>query len=348
MNILLLYFSATGNTAYYAELLARSISARGHRCDLMDIEKRFNTAGIWRAEPVIPHYITEAEGRLPLPEKLASAFAAHASADEGPAEGSAASVSSAAGGGLVEKDSLEKAFDNLDRYMSNFDIIGFGSPVYFFEPPAVFSSFIKMLKPFDGRKVFTFATHMEGPVYFAENIRRVLKEKGFDVIGHIDDHIIHTELLPVMPKWLAGESLRRFYLNRRLPKIKRKIRKFLDSLNIVKGAAAESITPAAFHTAPAMDRFAGGLVEKGLYASMKYYTGSRILKEKCVKCGLCARTCPMGLIKMDAETGYPLRTGHCMYCLRCINICPAEAVSYAPLYDNKSRFKGFERLLSGR
>lgn len=321
MNILLLYFSATGNTAYYAELLARSIDARGHRCDLMDIEKHFNAGEIWRAEPLIPRYINEAERRLPLEVKLASAA-----------------------GSFIEKASLEKAFDDLDKYVSNFDIIGFGCPVYFFEPPAVFSSFIKLIKPREGRRVFTFATHMEGPVWFAQNIRRSLEEKGFSVIGHIDDHIIHTELFPSAPKWLAGDGFRRFYLSRRLPKIKRKIRSFLDSLNMVKGAAAKDITPAAFCTAPGMERFAGGLVEKFLYASMKYYLGSRILKEKCVKCGLCAKTCPMNLIKMDARSGYPLRTSHCMYCLRCINICPTEAVSYAPLYDNKSRFKGFDKL----
>lgn len=330
MNILLLYFSATGNTSYYAQLLARSIDARGHRCDLMDIEKHFNAREIWRAEPVIPRYITEAENRVPFEEKLESA--------------AASTASSAAAGSVFEKTSLEKAFTDLDKYMSNFDIIGFGCPVYFFEPPAVFSSFIKLIKPREGRRVFTFATHMEGPVYFEQNIRRSLEEKGFSVIGHIDDHIIHTELLPLAPKWLAGEGVRRFYLERRLPKIKRKIRNFLDSLNIVKGAAAGDITPAAFHTAPAIDRFVGGLVEKGLYAAMKYYTGSRILEEKCVRCGLCAKTCPMGLIKMDAQSGYPVRINHCMYCLRCINICPSEAVSYAPLYDNKSRFKGFDKL----
>ncbi len=299
MNILLLYFSATGNTAYYAGILARSIRTRGHRCDTMDIEKRFDLAEIWRAKPVAPHYIIEAESRLPLGAKLDSAFLGPVCADKDAAGASSFAFSTSLAGSLVEKDCKEKAFDNLDRYMSNFDIIGFGSPVYFFGPPAVFSSFIKTLKPSGGKKVFTFATHMEGPVYFAENIRRALKEKGFDVIGHIDDHIIHTELVPVMPKWLAGESIRRFYLSRRLPKMKIRIKKFLDSLNIVKGAAAESITPAVFHTAPAIDRFAGGLVEKGLYAAMKYYTGSRILKEKCTRCGLCARSCPMGLIKID-------------------------------------------------
>ncbi len=349
MNILLLYFSATGNTAYYAELLARSINARGHRCDLMDIEKHFNTGEIWRAEPLIPRYINEAENRLPLEVKLASAASVQVSADASVDNVSVSAVDISAAlspgaGTLIEKASLKKTFDDLDKYMSNFDIIGFGCPVYFFEPPAVFSSFIKMLKPLDGRKVFTFATHMEGPVWFAQNIRRSLEEKGFSVIGHIDDHIIHTELLPLAPKWLAGEGVRRFYLSRRLPKIKRKIRFFLDSLNMVKGAVAKDITPAAFSTAPGMDRFVGGLVEKFLYASMKYYLGSRILEEKCVKCGLCAKTCPMNLIKMDAPGGYPLRTSHCMYCLRCINICPTEAVSYAPLYDNKSRFKGFDKL----
>ncbi|HBC73526.1 MAG TPA: hypothetical protein DC017_01470 [Candidatus Wallbacteria bacterium] len=324
MNILLIYFSATGSTKYFAETMGKLISGRGHRCELFDVEKHFNLSDIWWSNPVIPRYIEEAEHRLPLGIKLREA---------------------ALNNNNVEYSSVKKAFENMERYLSNFDLIGFGSPVYFFEPPAVFSSFINSFPAQSGRKVFTFGTHMEGPVWFSENIKKLLAARGFEVIGHTDSHIIHSEMVPFFPKFLVGEGLQKRYLRYRRPKIARGIERFLDSLNIVKGAAADGITPAAFRPAPLIDRTVGGLVEKGLYATMRYYLGSRVLKDKCTKCGLCAEKCPMKLIAMDPSNGYPIRTSHCMYCLRCLNICPSEAISYAPLADNKARFKGFDKLV---
>lgn len=324
MNILLVYFSATGNTKYFAETMGAIIAGRGHRCELFDVEKRFDLSEVWWANPVIPDYIREAERRVPLEIELAAAAANNAK---------------------NEYSSVGKAFENFERYSAGFDLIGFGSPVYFFEPPAVFSSFIRSLPVVKGRRAFTFGTHMEGPVRFAENIRRLLEERGFEVIGHSDDHIMHSELVPFFPEYIVRESLQKRYFRYRRPKIARKIERFLDSLNIVKGARAESVTPLPFRTAPLIDRAAGGLVEKGLYATMKYYFGSRVLKDKCVKCGLCAEKCPMKLIAMDPAGGYPVRTSHCMYCLRCLNICPAGAISYAPIADGKARFRGLDRLM---
>ncbi len=323
MKILLVYFSATGNTAFYARSLASAIAGRGHRCDLLDVEKRFDLRAVWHAAPVVPRYMIEAQARIPLETPIDSLVSSE---------------------NEIKNEAVIEAFNKFDRYIANFDIIGFGSPVYFFEPAAVFSSFIKLIPVQTGKKAFTFATHMEGPVWFRKNIREALEARGFRIIGHADDHIIHTELLPVMPKFIAGEGVQKAYLRYRRPRINKKIKAFLDSVNLVKGSTPDQIQPAEAGPVPQMDQLVGGLVEKALYATLKFSMGSRIIKEKCVKCGLCASSCPMKLIRMDADTGYPVRTSHCMYCLRCINICPAEAVSYAPLSDGRARFRGFEKL----
>ena len=45
--------------------------------------------------------------------------------------------------------------------------------------------------------------------------------------------------------------------------------------------------------------------------------------EKCVKCGLCARLCPVGNIAMD---DLPTFGGRCCQCMRCIGVCPEEAI----------------------
>jgi len=49
----------------------------------------------------------------------------------------------------------------------------------------------------------------------------------------------------------------------------------------------------------------------------------QIDRERCTKCGLCARLCPIGNIEMRE---YPELKGGCEFCMRCISFCPAGAV----------------------
>ena len=45
--------------------------------------------------------------------------------------------------------------------------------------------------------------------------------------------------------------------------------------------------------------------------------------EACVKCGTCARSCPVGAIPM--KTPAVTYGGKCINCMRCVSICPAKA-----------------------
>ena len=48
--------------------------------------------------------------------------------------------------------------------------------------------------------------------------------------------------------------------------------------------------------------------------------------ESCTHCGLCAKRCPMKNIKMIQ--GHPAFQKHCLFCMRCINSCPVNAIRY--------------------
>lgn len=57
-----------------------------------------------------------------------------------------------------------------------------------------------------------------------------------------------------------------------------------------------------------------------------------IKDELCVKCGVCAQTCSIDVIRMDKETKKPviLYPQDCMLCEMCIIKCPTDAIEFTP------------------
>lgn len=66
----------------------------------------------------------------------------------------------------------------------------------------------------------------------------------------------------------------------------------------------------------------------------------RCVEEKCEKCGLCSRECPMENIAV-ASTGYPRWGSRCALCLRCYHICPSHAVAYGKQTEGKGQKRVF-------
>jgi ferredoxin len=52
-----------------------------------------------------------------------------------------------------------------------------------------------------------------------------------------------------------------------------------------------------------------------------------VMRWRCIKCGLCVRTCPVQRLSMPIK--YPKAKGTCILCLNCVNLCPTKAMQMA-------------------
>jgi ferredoxin len=57
--------------------------------------------------------------------------------------------------------------------------------------------------------------------------------------------------------------------------------------------------------------------------------------ERCNACGICAKNCPTGNIRIAER---PQWNAACAACLRCINICPRTAIQYGDSTEGKRRY----------
>jgi polyferredoxin len=63
------------------------------------------------------------------------------------------------------------------------------------------------------------------------------------------------------------------------------------------------------------------------FPPFKWISGVRLdkVEEKCTKCGICKRVCPTRL-EVYEEKGGDVAASQCIYCLRCVEMCPYEVV----------------------
>jgi ferredoxin len=62
------------------------------------------------------------------------------------------------------------------------------------------------------------------------------------------------------------------------------------------------------------------------FPPFKRISGVRLNKkeEKCTKCGICKRVCPTQVKEVYEKKGGDVATSQCIYCLRCVEMCPNE------------------------
>ncbi len=196
-------------------------------------------------------------------------------------------------------------------------------PVYMAGLPRMVAEFAARLQVEEGKSVYGIATYggMAGRVMF--QLDSLLKKNGQGLKGgfllKMPDNCI---ILFNTPSKSKQESLLR------VEKLK---------LKEVAGMIKEGAEHAFESDYPVVNRLLSGPVYKGAIKHFKDNDHGFFVTEKCNGCGVCARVCPVGNIKI--EEGKPKWQHDCEQCMACIQWCPMEAIQHSKGTEKKERYR---------
>lgn len=196
-----------------------------------------------------------------------------------------------------------------------FDLVGFGHPVYGFNIPKPFDDFINLLpalgtKSEKVKKAFVFKTSGEGLYineFSSQRLIAKMEKKGFEFVS--DRHYVmpynmifrHTPEM-VKREWLYASAYAK-----------------LSCMEIQQGKADK------VHINPVL-RFWVPLVRiEWLYYPLSAPFSLKVDLEKCIKCQKCVKSCPLNNISFN---GNEFKFGNnCTMCTSCSFGCPTSAIS---------------------
>ncbi|OFI05044.1 flavodoxin [Clostridium acetireducens DSM 10703] len=83
----------------------------------------------------------------------------------------------------VLKADMIKTEDMNVNILKDYDLIGFGSGVYYGKPHKTIVDFIENMPRTSNKRAFVFSTSGQGKTKYNNSIEEKLKEKGFNIVG---------------------------------------------------------------------------------------------------------------------------------------------------------------------
>ncbi|MCP4750832.1 MAG: 4Fe-4S ferredoxin [Proteobacteria bacterium] len=220
--------------------------------------------------------------------------------------------------GMVEAAALCELVSLSEVGVSRFaeyDLIGLGFPVHYFQAPFFVQDFLDGLPDQKDRLWFVFCSHGAIMGTGLTSVWRRLEEKGAALVGFHDSYANATAPFLPYPTLTEGhpdtvdiEKARSF--GREVAERARKIAGG-ETIHI---ARPETVSKNVADQAKNLTRD----VMKQIMPEL------RIDPEKCQLCRTCEENCPAGGIVVDEEP--PAIQNPCIFCWRCVMVCPELAI----------------------
>jgi flavodoxin/NAD-dependent dihydropyrimidine dehydrogenase PreA subunit len=222
--------------------------------------------------------------------------------------------------------------------LSRYDLVGFGSPAYYFRLPFAVSDYMKRLAPVGRRPAFTFILHGTYPGGAGIDLRRMLALKGArDVgsfcvrgadrfLGYVKLGYLFSHDRPSYQDLVEAEAFGRRVAERAAGDSTASVKNEPNAPT--KRAESESeLSPRRMETergTPVIYRLERFLTGRWLVRHL-YSRLFRVDPGKCTACDICMRLCPVGNLR-PGDGGRPVWGRECLLCLTCEEKCPKEAI----------------------
>lgn len=202
--------------------------------------------------------------------------------------------------------------------LSDFDIIGIGTPVYFFRPPFIVSDFVNSLPDLRGKSFFVFTLYGTLPGDTGNYIRRKLRKKHARDVGYFRCHGADYFIGYVKRGYLFSPDAPSNYeivSAQRFGKVV--IWRYESTIG-----ETEKYDP-YINPVYAVERFTTSR------KSSKYLYKLFKVNDQCNSCGICISSCPNRNITADPDTLRPVWHDQCLLCATCELKCPRDAITSA-------------------
>jgi len=236
--------------------------------------------------------------------------------------GTTAQVAEQIAAGLKAKQCQVDLINLMDGTLidvTKYDLLGIGSPTYYFRPPSIVMDYIESLPSLNGKKFFVFLVNGTYSFDASDRIRRALIQKGAQELGYFSCYGAN---------YFLGYLQRGYLFSLKHPTEKELTQavtfgeRIVDNITAMKGDQPTNDKPAPFIYR--LERFLTNrwMIEQ-IYSRLFY-----VSKKKCNSCGLCVKLCPTHNIK-ENNNGLPSWGRSCLLCLTCELKCPAGAITSA-------------------
>jgi ferredoxin len=212
-------------------------------------------------------------------------------------------------GSEIELLNIEKLEGNAEF---DAELLILGTPVYGGMPPRLFLDFLSRLPLGEGKRCLIYSTQEKVNSPAAGIIAKKVREKGYSVI-------MQSGIM------MPGS----FYFRKHKYKLEDKdIEEILaQACKKIKELVQDITMDKQIFENPSLVRIvADKIVNKNFNSRLHIISKKIEATSACSKCGVCLRNCPKGNVTF--ENGQAVFHSNCMLCLRCIHICPINAITY--------------------